>query len=334
MRTPLLMCLTASLLACQSPPPSAGDAGAGAATAGASAGTDGSNPTKPAQANTCEAAPLATELQSYCAFDLGVPPLPLPKVEFTDETYHPLATRVITLDSRGIQDPEGGAEPVTIQEWLADPPRRLPEPGEMTLAIAADVPATTVAELQRGLSAAGRREVRILVHAGGDAEPVPQPRDPDMLAKVGEQLPSDANQKVVFVAQAVQGYAEVCPPIAGVFTPLSQVSPGDRCTKLGELAAAAIVECGCTQLPSIMTLLYALTVGFEVPPGRAIAVPVHLDPQAKLVPAEGATWGDVAGEKFRSTELHRLWIDAVAPPATFGREPAPAPDEAPPAEPG
>ena len=30
-----------------------------------------------------------------------------------------------------------------------------------------------------------------------------------------------------------------CPPIAGIFKPLTQVAPGDRCTKMGELAAEA-----------------------------------------------------------------------------------------------
>jgi hypothetical protein len=304
----LLLCLSASVLACQSPPPRA-DAGAAPRDGAESSATQ-------AASNTCEAAPLTQELQGLCAYDLGVPPIALPRVEWSAETYHPLATRVISLDTDGLRDPEGGREALTIQAWLADPPRRLPEPGEMVFAIAAEVPATTVAELQRGLSAAGRREIRVLVHAGGD-EPIPQPRDPKMLERMGDELPADPNERVVFVAQAVQGYAERCPPIAGVFKQLAQVSPGDRCLKFAELAAAAIVECGCAEMPTIMTLLYALTMGFEPPSGRAIAVPVHLDPQAKQKPAEGATWGEVASAQLRSTELHRLWIDAVAPPATF-----------------
>jgi hypothetical protein len=292
------------LLACQRSPPTTGEDTPTAASAVTPA-----QPAKP----TCEAAPLQAELQTYCEFELGVPPLVLPKVGFTAETYHPLATRVITLTREGLTDPEGAAGTVSIQAWLADPPRRLPEPGELVLAIAADVPATTVAELQRGLAAAGREQVRYLVHVD-DERPIPQPRDAKLLARMREALPIDPNERVLFVAQAVQGYAETCPPVAGVFPQLAQTSPGDRCAKLGELASKAIVECGCVELPEIMTLLYALTMGFDPPPGRAAAVPVILDPQAELVPAAGATWGDVASAQLRSTELHRLWIDAVAPP--------------------
>src|SRR5690606_1021848 len=113
-----------------------------------------------------------------------------------------------------------------IQAWLANPPRRLPEPGEMVFAIAADVPATVVAELQRGLADAGRREVRYLVHVA-DGKPLPQPHNPTTLASMREALPDDANERVMFVAKAVQGYAETCPPVASVFPRLAQVAPGD-----------------------------------------------------------------------------------------------------------
>lgn len=301
MRTSPILAPILVLLACQSPPPKAGDAGAGpSADASASAAT-----------STCAAEPLAAELRGYCEFDIGVPPIELAKVPWTAPLYHPLATTVITLDKQGLSDPEGKGT-VSIQDWLADPPRRLREPGEMVLAIAADVPVTTVAELQRGLAAAGRKEVRYLVHVA-DERPIPQPEQPELLAGMREALPPNPNERVMFVARAVQGYAETCPPVAGVFPQLSQVAPGDRCTALGELMAPAIVECGCAQRSEIMTLLYALTVGFEVPRGRAVAVPVFLDPQYKVTPAAGATWGEFAGPQFANIQLHRLWIDAVAP---------------------
>jgi hypothetical protein len=250
--------------------------------------------------DTCKPEPLQTELTSFCEFDLGVPPIELPKVTWTAATYHPLATRVITLDSRGLTDPEGTGT-VSIATWLAEPPRRLPEPGEMVFAIAAELPAASVAELYGGLAAAGRKQIQVLVHTG-DPRPIPQPRDPKMLTRMREALPDNPNERVVFIAQAVQGYGQTCPPVAGVFPQLTQVSPGDRCSKLGELAAKAIVECGCAKLDEFMTLLYALTIGFDVPSGRAAAVDVSLDSLSEFAPNDGETWGEFAPRHLGSPQ--------------------------------
>jgi hypothetical protein len=286
-RAPLLSVSCFALaLACESPPPRAAQEQPAAAAPSRSS-------SKPAADSACQAEPLHAELASFCELDIGVPPIELAKVPWTAEPYHPLATRVITLDNRGLTDPEGDGSSVSIQAWLADPPRRIPEPGEMVFAIAADVPATTVAELQRGLAAAGRKQIQVLAHIN-DLRPIPQPRDAKLLATMRDALPSNSNERVVFVAKAVQEYAQTCPPVAGVFPQLTQVSPGDRCAKLGELAANAIVECGCAKLDEIMTLLYALTIGFDVPVGRASAVAVVLDPDTKFAPAAGATWGELA----------------------------------------
>ncbi|KIG12190.1 hypothetical protein DB30_01826 [Enhygromyxa salina] len=299
--------------ACQSPPSKSDPA----ATA-AEPGPGGSGSASPAADPVCAAEPLQAELGSYCEFDLGVPAIELPKVTWTADSYHPLATRVITLDENGLTDPEGQGT-VSIQAWLADPPRRIPEPGEMTLAIAADLPASTVAELWRGLAAVGRTEVRVLVHVADD-RPIPQPRNPDMLADMRAELPPDPNDRVVFVAKGVRGYANNCPPLASIFGELGNVAPGDRCTKLAELASAAVVECGCVKLPDIMTLLYALTIGFTPPTGRAAAVPIRLDPGSKVAPPLTTTWAEVVTANLRNDGLHQLWIDAVAPPA-YGYKP-------------
>jgi hypothetical protein len=317
-RTPaLILASTLTLaIACQSPPSKADTV----ATGGKPGGTSG----EPGQAreSSCKTAPLQAELQSHCEFDLGVPPIALAKVTWTAPSYHPLATRVITLDQRGLTDPEApAAGSVSIQAWLADPPRRIPEPGELTLAIAHDVPATTVAELFRGLAAAGRQEIRVLVHVADD-RPIPQPRNPKMLADMRAALPTDPNERVMFVAEGVRGYAETCPPLASVFGELAQVAPGDRCAKLSELAAAAVVECGCPKLPDITTLLYALTIGFVPPSGRAAAVPIRLDPGRKVTPPAGTTWAEIVTANLRNDGLHQLWIDAVAPPAAVAADQA------------
>ncbi|WP_146157750.1 hypothetical protein [Enhygromyxa salina] len=309
MRPPaLILASTLTLaLACQSPP-SKSQPTATTSEPGAAAASSGG----PAAEPVCAAAPLHTELLSLCSFDLGVPAIALPKVTWTADSYHPLATRVITLDQAGLTDPEGDQGTVSIQAWLADPPRRIPEPGEMTLAIAGDVPASTVAELWRGLSAAGRTEVRVLVHVTDD-RPIPQPRDPAMLAGMLAELPPDPNERVMFVAKGVRGYANTCPPLASVFGELANVSPGERCAKLAELASAAVVECGCRELPDIMTLLYALTIGFTPPTGRAAAVPIRLDPGRKIAPPPATTWSEVVAANLRNDGLHQLWIDSVAP---------------------
>jgi hypothetical protein len=286
----ILLVLTVLTLACQSPPARTEQT--------RDVAKPDPEPSADTSESTCKAEPLQTELTSFCEFDLGVPPIALPKVAWTAAPYHPLATRVITLDQSGLTDPEGTGT-VAIEAWLADPPRRIPEPGEMVFAIAADVPTASVAELQRGLVAAGRKQIQVLVHVG-DPRPIPQPRDPKMLARMREALPDNPNDRVVFVAQAVQGYAQTCSTIAGVFPQLSQVSPGDRCAKLGELAAKAIVECGCTKLDEIMTLLYALTIGFDAPKGRTAAVVVSLDSQAEFTPSDGATWGELAPKHLKA----------------------------------
>lgn len=279
-------------LTCESPPNKAAEQQQQAAVTDKPASSEAAS--KPA----CQAELLRAELDSFCNLDIGVPPIELPKVGWTAAPYHPLATRVITLDRGGVTDPEQ-AGTVSIAQWLADPPRRIPEPGELVFAIAAEVPATMVAELQAGLAAAGRKRVRYLVHIA-DARPIPQPRDGEMLTQMREALPANVGDRMVFVASAVQGYGETCPPVAGVFPKLVQVGSGDRCSKLAELASQAIVECGCAELDRIMTLLYALTVGFEVPLGRAAAVEVSLDPATPLdTPAE-ATWGQLAPTLFAS----------------------------------
>lgn len=301
----LLLCAG---FACKAPPERNADDAGSAKDAKADSSAPAEPVTPPAPA--CSAEALEPEIAGFCDFDLGVPPVALPSVDWTAEPYHPEATRVITLTGEGLLDPEGGSEAVTIDAWINDPPRRLPEPGVMIFAVAADVPVSTVAELQAKLAAAGRKEVRYLVYLGGD-EPIPQPRKPKMLADMAAKLPSDPNEKIMFVAQGVRGYAQTCPAFAAAFKQLSTTSAEERCPALAKHAAAAIASCECEKVDEIMTLLYALTMGFDPPKGRAAAVPVMLDPTAEPhVAGEGETWGELAAKTFEDTQLHRLWIPA------------------------
>lgn len=255
----------------------------------------------------CEREPIHAELRHYCEFDLGVPPIELPKVAWTAPSYHPLSTRVITLHASGLTDPEGGGT-VTIASWLANPPRRIPEPGELVFAMAADLPAASVAELLRGLSAQGRQKIQVLVHVA-EPNPIPTPHNAPMLADMRAALPDAHEERVMFVAQGVRGYAATCPALMGVFGQLAGVRMEDRCTRMAELAAEALVECGCPKLPDIMTLLYALTIGFEPPRGRAAAVEVRLDATQALRAAPGATWGQLAAGALTDASPRALWID-------------------------
>jgi hypothetical protein len=264
-------------------------------------------PSSPPKKTTCTLAPLHTELRRYCEFDLGVPPIDLPKVAWTTDSYHPLATRVITLDENGLTDPEGTGT-LTVAAWLADPPRRIPEPGELVFAISPTLPAATVAELWRGLAAAGRAQIQVLVHVA-EPDPIPAPRNPAMLADMRAALPEAHDERVMFVAQGVRGYAVTCPSLAAVFGQLSDVPMDARCTRLAELAAAALVECGCEKLPDIMTLLYALTIGFEPPRGRTAAVEIRLDPTQAVRANPGATWGQIATTTLLDATPRGLWID-------------------------
>jgi hypothetical protein len=303
---PTLLVLAATLtLACQ-PPPTRSESGRDDAPERPPA-SDPASTTPPPTVSDCEREPIHAELRRYCEFDLGVPPIALANVTWTADSYHPLATRVITLDQSGVTDPEGTGT-VSIAEWLATPPRRIPEPGELVFAIAADLPAASVAELWRGLAAAGRETIQVLVHVA-DKTPIPTPRNPSMLADLRAALPESHNERVMFVAQGVRGYATTCPSIGMVFGQLANVPMDQRCTRLAELAAAALVECGCPKLPDAMTLLYALTIGFQPPRGRAAAVEIRLDPTRAVQSNPGATWAEVARAALLDAEPRGLWID-------------------------
>jgi hypothetical protein len=58
-----------------------------------------------------------------------------------------------------------------------------------------------------------------------------------------------------------------------------------------------------------MTLLYALTIGFEAPHGRAAAVEIRLDPTQTVQANPGATWGQVAGAALSDANPRGLWVD-------------------------
>lgn len=315
-----------ALLGCEPPPDTSGKAEGDAKTAeGSKTAADEGAAADP---NVCERGPIEAELKRFCDYDIGIPPVDIPKVPWAGPSYHPTTSTIMTLTKRGLLDPQGAKKFISIQDWLADPPRRVPEPGELAIAVAADVPVSAVAELQRGLSAKGRKEVRFLVQVTEDT-PVPQPRLPELLETLTAQTPGDPSKRLMLTGQLIKQHGAECEELGGAFQTLAMVGQDERCAHLAKASAAALEHCNCTKRDEIMTLLYAMTMGFEPPKGRTAAVPVALDPQAKYRPKEGMTFGELAVEQFTDTQLHHLWLDVVAPPmvpegATPPAEPAPA----------
>jgi hypothetical protein len=59
----------------------------------------------------------------------------------------------------------------------------------------------------------------------------------------------------------------------------------------------------------IMTLLYALTIGFDPPRGRAAAVDIRLDPTQTIRVSPSATWGHVAGGALTDAAPRGMWLE-------------------------
>ncbi len=315
-----LLILAALPGGCGSPPrdatPREQSADEPAATASASVGTTSSGAADiPTPDATCSAATLERSLAGYCDFEAQVPTTLLAGVAWTGPAFHLLDQRMIVVDEQARVRVVGEAGEHALSDWLAQP-GVLADTRPLVLALAAALPRDRVAELVAALHAASRTEVAVLVRSDAPGQTLPSPPNPSLLAAIGEQLSSDLGQRAVQLATQMREHADACPALATALASLAAFSPADRCTGMASLVATAIVECECRDADAIMTLLYAISVGTEVPRGRVSAVTLTLDPAAmtSASPSPTATrWSELVDTTLRDASPTTLWLAPAAP---------------------
>lgn len=135
---------------------------------------------------------------------------------------------------------------------------------------------------------------------------IPKPRDPKQLADLAARMPADdPSQRAPFLAKEIERAMPRCPGARKAFDAVAVAAPEQRCELLARGVAAGLVGCGCPKVDSMMTLLYAISVGTEPPKRLGVAAPTTLEPKAKSRP--GATWTDVV-ESLPEEALSALWL--------------------------
>ncbi|MCX4247737.1 hypothetical protein [Paraliomyxa miuraensis] len=135
---------------------------------------------------------------------------------------------------------------------------------------------------------------------------VPKPRDPKLLAELTARVEAkDPSERAAALADEISRAMPPCPGAAKAFEAVAVAAPEQRCELLARGMAAGLVGCGCPKVDTMATLLYALSVGAEVPTRLGVAVPVTVDPKAK--PQPGATWADVVAGASEGT-FTALWV--------------------------
>jgi hypothetical protein len=296
------------LLGCGAPPTDA----APRERTDASEPAPASVPTEPERGEACSAATLEPAIAAYCDFEAQVPGALLAGVAWTGPAFHLLDQRLLVIDEQARVRVVGEAGEHALADWLALP-GVLADTRPLVLAVAATLPRSRVAELFAALHAASRQEVAVLVRSDAAGQTLPSPPSPSLLASIGEQLSSDLGQRAAQLATQMREHTQTCPALATAFASLAAFSPADRCTGMASLVAAALVECDCRDADAIMTLLYAISVGTEIPRGRVSAVTLTLDPAASE-PASGERWSEVVDATLRDASPTTLWL-ASAPPS-------------------
>lgn len=265
----------------------------------------------PTPEETCSAATLEASLAGYCDFEAQVPATLLAGVTWTGPAFHLLDQRMIVIDEQARVRVVGEAGEHALTDWLVQP-GVLADTRPLVLALAAALPRDRVAELFAALHAASRTEVAVLVRSDAPGQTLPSPPSPSLLAAIGEQLSSDLGQRAVQLATQMREHADACPALATALASLAAFSPADRCTGMASLVATAIVECECRDADAIMTLLYAISVGTEVPRGRVSAVTLTLDPAAPPSPSP-TRWSELVDATLRDASPATLWLAPAAP---------------------
>lgn len=311
-----VLVLAALAFGCGSPPretaPRERSADEPAQAASANAGTTSSGAAeRPRGDAACSAATIEPALAGYCDFEAQVPATLLAGVAWTGPAFHLLDQRLIVIDEQARVRVVGEAGEHALADWLALP-GVLADARPLVLALAAALPRERVAELFAALHAASRTDVAVLVRSDAPGQTLPSPPNPSLLAAIGEQLSSDLGQRAVQLATQMREHADACPALATALASLAAFSPADRCTGMASLVATAIVECECRDADAIMTLLYAISVGTEVPRGRVSAVTLMLDPAAMTSPS-ATRWSELVDATLRDASPTTLWLAPAAP---------------------
>lgn len=164
-------------------------------------------------------------------------------------------------------------------------------PDRFALTIAAEVPRGRVSSALEQLHAA-KLSQGVLVLAANEKAELPEAPDPALVEEIvteAKDLPPD--QKAVKLATRMNALVGGCPAAQKAFSAIAGAAPEQRCKLLAAGVSESMVTCGCpAQEKKILSVLHAINVG-DGDGSLGVAVPVTIDPGAKL--AEGASWSEV-----------------------------------------
>jgi hypothetical protein len=314
-----VLCVTVPACDRDEPTPAAGDAKPAADTKLAADAKTAVGDTK-AEPGSCDAAhgkALEAELLAQCAvmpnvLEMDVPAAPW-KAMSSPAPEHALQ---IDVSPKGVVL-GGYGEPIAIEalspDHLAEERDRIvemaatygrPRPEGWVLAIDRKTARLGVAKVLRALDGAGMRQGQLRL--GTDSPgPLPVPRDPKLLAEIAARITEgDPSQKAILLAQELEKVVSACPPAMEAFSVAAAHSPDERCTLMARDLSQALVRCSCAKEAEILTLMHAVSVGFEPTVRLGISVPVTLDPTAAPLPGE--TWSEVVANLDQSKLA--LWV--------------------------
>lgn len=175
-----------------------------------------------------------------------------------------------------------------------------------SLTIGGDTPRAEVAAVLKTLADAGQPKGTVVLTVEPPGE-VPQPRDPKRLEGINEKVgTADPSQRAVLLAKEIQTAMPPCPGMTKAFSAVATAAPDQRCPLLARGLSEGLVSCGCPKEDEILTLVYAISMGFTPPKRLSTVVPVTIEPTAE--PRAGATWAEIVAGADEAA-FTALWVD-------------------------